>query len=222
MIFVEKFTNSIFTSNSYIIYSGNESNAWLVDPGDSEPLIEWFNKKNKIPVGILITHSHFDHIYGINHIVDKYPEIIIYSSEQAKKGMLSSKLNASYYMEFPFVVKSKYIITINHNESIVINENTNATVHYTPGHNNDCISYQIENYLFTGDALIPGIKVHIKSKYSNKIQAVQSINYMVDSFNPDTFICPGHGDICQLKKININDLICSDSEKFVSAAGNIK
>src|SRR5674476_694978 len=102
---VVRFINSIFTSNSYILYSEISESAFVIDPGDSKTIIDWLKSNNKFLKGILITHSHFDHIYGINDLHDNFPEMNIYGSYYAKEGMMSEKLNGSLYMEMPFVIK---------------------------------------------------------------------------------------------------------------------
>jgi len=63
---------------------------------------------------------------------------------------------------------------------------------YTPGHNNDCLSFHIGSNLFTDDALIPGVKVVTKSKYSDKTQAITTIKRIFEQFDDDTMIYPGH------------------------------
>jgi hydroxyacylglutathione hydrolase len=200
---VIRFVNSIFTSNSYILYFEGVSGVWVVDPGDSFPIIHWLENKNKNLIGILITHSHFDHIYGVNDLYDLFPEVKIYSSFYGKEGMLSAKLNSSYYTEHPFVVKSCNINVVAENDRILISENDYANVIYTPGHNRDCLSFQIEKNLFTGDALIPGIKVYTKSKHGNKTLAEKSIQRIFNEFNDDIMLWPGHGDNCLLGSMNL-------------------
>ena len=94
---VVKFVNSILTSNSYIIYSDECDFAYVVDPGDSKSIVEWLKCNNRFLKGIFITHAHFDHIYGINDLQDKFPEINVFGSFYAREGMMSEKLNGSYY-----------------------------------------------------------------------------------------------------------------------------
>lgn len=204
---VEKFNNSIFNSNTYIIHSKNEIKTWVIDPGDSQPITGWLEKNNKYLDGILVTHAHFDHIYGINDLYDFNPKVKIYSSNFAKEGMLSAKINRSYYTENPFIVKSDNINIVEDNDLIQIFKTIKVKVLYTPGHNNDCLSFKINKYLFTGDALIPGIKVHTKSKHSDKHKANASINRMLNNFDDNTIICPGHGDMTLLKNIKVIDVI---------------
>jgi glyoxylase-like metal-dependent hydrolase (beta-lactamase superfamily II) len=63
----------------------------------------------------------------------------------------------------------------------------------TPGHNEGCLTYKIEKAIFTGDTLIPGVKVVTKLKSGNKLQALQSIQKIKVNSNPDDIIFPGHG-----------------------------
>lgn len=191
---IERFINSIFTSNSYIIYSDDSHYAFVIDPGDSNVIIECLEKNKKKLKGILITHSHFDHIYGINDLQQRYPETNVYASYYAIDGMMSEKLNGSLYMEIPFVIIRKDIIIIKEGDIIPLFNTDRINVFETPGHDRDCLSFQINDNLFTGDALIPGIKVHTKSKYSNKIQAEESKEKIFKIFIDETMIWPGHAN----------------------------
>jgi len=200
---VVKFTNKVLSSNSYIIHSDSEKHVWVLDPGDTEQILAWINTQKKTVKGILLTHSHFDHIYGVNNICETFPELIIYSSEFAREGLKSPKANYSYYMEMPYTVELDKIINISDGFEIdLLFKNIIARVLYTPGHNIDCVSYRIENYIFTGDALIPGIKVHIRPKQGSKKEANNSIKKILSVSNADTLICPGHGETNKLSTIN--------------------
>lgn len=198
---VKKYINSIFSSNSYLLNIEEDKGVWIIDPGDTSHIIEWLNNNDKFLKGIIITHSHFDHIYGINDLSEKFPSMEIFASQNAKEGMLSAKLNRSYYTENPFVVNSRNINIVVDHDQIPLSENIYANVIYTPGHNNDCLSFDINEYLFTGDALIPDIKVYTKSKNGDKSKAKESINKIFNLFSISKLVCPGHGNICRLGEI---------------------
>lgn len=195
---VKRFINSIFISNSYILYTDENETAYVIDPGDSIQILDWLIKNNKVLNGIILTHSHFDHIYGINDLLEKFPDIIIHASFFAKEGLMCEKLNGSRYMEMPFVVDSPNVNIVKEGDNIHLWKNIHLDVIETPGHNRDCISLLIGENLFTGDALIPGIKVVAKSKYSDKVQAENSIKKILNKFNNNTIIWPGHNDKCLL------------------------
>ena len=206
---VQKYVNSIFNSNSYLIYTEKEKEVWVIDPGDSQPIIGWLNNNGKILKGILLTHSHFDHILGINDLQELFPEIVVYASFYAIEGMMSEKLNGSLYQEMPFTIKRQDIHILKEGNSMLLWQDISLIVYETPGHDRDCLSFLIGKNLFTGDALIPGIKVFTKLKYSDKTQAGNSIKRIFEQFDDDTMIWAGHENNCllgDLKKITMNTM----------------
>jgi len=45
----------------------------IVDPGDARPVLSTIEKEGLVPVAILITHHHWDHIGGIDGLLARYP-----------------------------------------------------------------------------------------------------------------------------------------------------
>jgi len=193
-----QYRNSIFSSNTYLLYQKELKGVWLIDPGDTNQIIDWIEDNGKIVRGILLTHSHFDHIYGVNDLAEKFPEINIYASYHAKEGLYSEKLNGSLYMEIPFVIKKQDLTIVKESDLIELWKGLFLRVIETPGHGRDCLSFEVEKNLFTGDALIPGIKVYTKTKYGDKEVARNSINRIFDQFDDLTIIWPGHESSCFL------------------------
>jgi hydroxyacylglutathione hydrolase len=201
-MFIKRFVNTVFNSNTYLLYKLEEETAWVIDPGSStDQLINWLENNEKKLGGILLTHTHFDHIYGLNDLQEKYPGVNVYASAFAKEGMISEKLNGSLYKEIPFTIKQPEYIVLKENDYISLWDNSFVNVIETPGHDRDCISFHIDKNLFTGDALIPGIKVFTKLKNGNKKLAESSIQKIKDNYSHDTMIWPGHEMNCLLKEI---------------------
>jgi glyoxylase-like metal-dependent hydrolase (beta-lactamase superfamily II) len=204
---IKSFVNSIFNSNTYLLYKLEEKNVWIVDPGSSiKAVISWINSHTKQLAGILLTHTHFDHIYGLNNLHEIYTGVNVFASIYAEEGMISEKLNGSLYMEIPFIIKNRNYIRVINGDKIKLWTGTTLNVIETPGHDRDCLSFFVGNNLFTGDSLIPGVKVHTKNKYSDKKLAVGIIKMIYDEFDTNTMIWPGHGTNCLLKDINSNEL----------------
>jgi hydroxyacylglutathione hydrolase len=200
---VEKFVNKILSSNSYIIHDKEEVSVWIIDPGDSKQLINWIRQKSLIVKGILLTHSHIDHIYGVNDIIKENPSLEIYASKNAIEGLYTPKANGSYYMEMNYTVNSNKVNYLANQDTLELWNGKMAFVFDTPGHDYDCISFYYNEYLFTGDALIPGVKPHLKSKKADKQVAYKTIDWIKKTFNESVVICPGHKEICTLKNIII-------------------
>ncbi len=190
---IKRFVNTVFNSNTYLLYKLEEETAWVIDPGSSSnQIITWLVDNEKYLSGILLTHTHFDHIYGLNDLREKCPRAKLYASTLAKDGMISEKLNGSLYKEIPFTINRPEYTVLKDNDQISLWNDISMNVIETPGHDRDCLSFQIGKNLFTGDALIPGIKIHTKSKYSDKKLAKNSINRIFELFDDDIMIYPGH------------------------------
>jgi hydroxyacylglutathione hydrolase len=67
---VHSYSLGIVETNCYIIEG--ESELLVIDPGDNGEFInERIKKFNKKLAAILLTHAHFDHIGGIDAVVNK-------------------------------------------------------------------------------------------------------------------------------------------------------
>jgi len=191
---VKRFVNSFFNSNSYILHHPDAKECWLIDCGDAEPIIEWLNEDGKILAGIFITHTHFDHIYGLNQILSNFSDCVIYTSQYGKEGLYSDKLNLSAYHQESFVLQSDSLQILKNADKIQLWENIAINTLTTPGHDRSCLSYLVEECFFTGDSYIPGQKVITTFPKSNKEQANESIQKIINLFLDNTIVFPGHGE----------------------------
>jgi glyoxylase-like metal-dependent hydrolase (beta-lactamase superfamily II) len=69
---VKSFINDPIPSVCYLIYKNNFRDCIIIDPGNKD-LIEinqFINEKSLRPVYIIITHEHFDHIVGLESLIE--------------------------------------------------------------------------------------------------------------------------------------------------------
>lgn len=193
---VNQIVNTVFSSNTYILSNETDQNCWLVDCGDAEILIDWIKEHNKKLAGIFITHSHFDHIYGLNLVVSAFPECTVYTSEKGKEGLFSDKLNFSRYHCDSFIYQFENVNILEDNDSIKIYPNVFIYAMTTPGHDWSCLTYRCLDLLFTGDSYLPDYKVMTKFPKSNKAQAEESLIKINESIALGAKnVFPGHGDV---------------------------
>jgi glyoxylase-like metal-dependent hydrolase (beta-lactamase superfamily II) len=182
MIDIYSHINSIFTSITYILSVPDEPAVWLIDCGDADDIIEWIKNNEKTISGIFLTHTHYDHMYGLNALKKIYPGIKVYTSKEGIEGLYSSKLNMSYYYDeiedFTYAFDSA--IELKQSDVIQLWSNIELEVIETPGHDWSCLTYRIDKYLFTGDSYIPGIKTVVNFPKSNKKDANISIQKIID------------------------------------------
>lgn len=202
MLDVKCFVHHTFTSNTYLlVHKGFPEDAYLVDVGNSQAVLDALNPNQKIKA-VFLTHAHYDHIYGINEIISKFPECVIYCSEYAKQGLYSEKLNLSFYHENPVVLKNGEISIVADGALVDMNPLCRIEVLETKGHNEGSICFKIHTGIFTGDSLIPEVPVVTKLKSGNKEEAIKSVIKIRQSSTPNDKIYPGHGMVCNASEIN--------------------
>ena len=62
---------------SYLIIDDTNNLACVVDPSESEPIINFLENKNIKLKYILNTHHHYDHIGGNKDLKKKYKSVVI-------------------------------------------------------------------------------------------------------------------------------------------------
>ena len=171
---VDFITNRVFNSRTYIISNTGFDRVWLVDCGDTDKVLELIGEKSV--EGVLLTHAHSDHIYGLEELIKRYPSVKICTNVAGVEALRSPKLNLSHYhSEYPDI-----LIEAPENIHVLAEGNTvdvlgfAVKVYETPGHSPSCITYIVDDMAFTGDAYIPDVKVFTGFPLSNRKQAVLS------------------------------------------------
>ena len=188
---IKRFENSVFSSNTYVIDDGNA--AVIFDIGDTTPIFEYLQNSELTPTALFITHTHYDHIYGIRDFMTKFPTVSIYTSEFGKEAFKKPNWNFSRYHEDEISIDSDTIKVLRDGETLRIFDDTDLQVIATPGHDKSCLSYKMGELLLTGDSYIPGVKVIASFPNSNKIDA-RLWYEKLESMSPTHTILPGHGD----------------------------
>jgi hydroxyacylglutathione hydrolase len=66
-----------FTDNYiWLLYDDATRQAFVVDPGDAEPVIRALQSLQLELTGILITHHHFDHVGGVQTLCDRFKPVV--------------------------------------------------------------------------------------------------------------------------------------------------
>jgi glyoxylase-like metal-dependent hydrolase (beta-lactamase superfamily II) len=184
---IYKHTNSILTSITYILFVADSDAAWLIDCGDADAVISWAEQNKKIISGVFLTHTHYDHIYGLNELKKSYPGLKVYTSMDGIQGLYNPKLNMSFYHTAfyhdaigTYVFEYDEVQQLKESDVVELWPTINLEVFETPGHDSSCLIYKTDNFLFTGDSYIPGIKVVANLPKSNKKQADESLEKIFD------------------------------------------
>lgn len=122
-------------SDNYIWLIQKENSPYIaiVDPGDAKPVLRAIEDHGYIPVAILVTHHHSDHIGGIRQLTQQYP-IPVYGP--ANEGITSI---TDPVVEGDIVRLDKLVCSFQ--------------VLEVPGHTRGHIAYYTDQALFCGDTL---------------------------------------------------------------------
>ena len=192
---VYSIVNDILQSCTYILTKQDERGAYLIDCGDIEPIISFIEANNLLLEGVLLTHCHYDHIYGLKDLLLKYHNIKVYASEKTFLGLTDDDLSMSY-----LYTDEDYTVQLSSDQKIVIGEKYNPIILgeqikclSTPGHDVDCMTYIIGNAIFTGDSYNPKSPVFTKWRNSDADEAIRSELLLKDMIiNEHLVVYPGH------------------------------
>lgn len=189
---ITRIQNSVLNSNAFILWEEQCADCWLVDVGDIEPILKVVGERTV--KGVFITHTHYDHIYGINRLVKHFPECVVYTSEHGKEGLFSSKLNFSKYHDDPLTFQGKHVDVLKESDEVSLFPYVTLKAMATPGHDWSCMSYYNDDLIFTGDSYIPNIKVITSMPKSNKEEAKVSLDRILELAKTRD-VYPGHNEI---------------------------
>lgn len=200
LLSVDFITNSIFNSRTYFLSQEECDVVWLVDCGDTDRALKRIGEK-KVQ-GVLLTHTHSDHIYGLELLIERFPDVEVYTNAYGEKALKSPKLNLSHYhSEYPNIaIENHQNMRILKGGDTVKVLGLECSVYETPGHDPSCLTYLVGDNLFTGDAYIPGLKVFTGFPHSNRVQAQQSVERIM-AFPKNCRIMPGHTLVAGRKNI---------------------
>lgn len=191
---IKKFILKSSNSNTYLIQSEeDEKRCYLIDAGNGIEAINALQAKQYIKA-VFLTHAHYDHIADIHHLLERFPDCLIYCSLETKVALANSKLNLSFYHGTPIEYSGENIVVLNDFDTVTLYPNQKILAIATPGHHIGCLSFQYQQFCFTGDSLIPGIAVVTKLKTGNKEAALNSIAKLKIHLDLNTIIMPGHGE----------------------------
>ncbi len=193
---IKRLVNTFYTSNTYVLSKEDCSYVWLVDCGDYATQVRPLLSSRTVK-GVLLTHTHSDHIYGMEDVLADFPDAVVYTNDFGMEALEDPKLNVSkYHSEVPDLTiecKDKTII-VGEGSEIELFESVVAKVLFTPGHDKSCLSFIIDGNLFTGDSYIPGERLLALFPNSNKRDAKDSYCRLVE-LSKDYTVCPGHGKV---------------------------
>lgn len=179
-------------ANTYIVID-SDNNCVIIDPSkDYDGLVNYIHKNNLNPKGILLTHGHFDHIRGVERLINEF-NIPFYIGFEEEEFLTNPTLNCSRLMAKNGYVLDMKPITLSDGEKInLLNEE--IVVISTPYHTIGSLCYYLKdsNLLFSGDFIFKG-SVGRSDLPSGTPRTFNSSLSKILALPNDTKIYPGHG-----------------------------
>lgn len=142
-------------ANTYVLI--DNSDCVVIDPGrDYRGIVDYINKNQLSLKAVLLTHGHFDHMRGVNILLEEF-DSPLYIGFFDEDRLTDSYKNLSGLFSNEEVVISRKAITISDNETILL-LNEPIKVIETPFHTKGSVCYYLKDsgFLFSGDTLFKG------------------------------------------------------------------
>ncbi len=203
---VTKVITPTFATNCYLLE--NSAAAVIIDPGEASSRIIDFAKENahKKEKAILLTHCHFDHIFGVDEIKKIFNAPVIISKKE-EKGLMDADINMSRRMGGrPVCIKADK--TVEDGEKLNFGGET-IQVLSTPGHTAGGVCYIIDNMLFCGDTLFNMSIGRYDLPTANTDELLASLQ-KIKNLQGDYILYSGHGKTTTLQEEKRNNYYLKD------------
>ncbi|MBR6340147.1 MAG: MBL fold metallo-hydrolase [Alloprevotella sp.] len=197
-MFIQRFICNFIEENCYVLWDDTRE-AVLVDCGaqtaqEQTAVIEFIKDNKLTPVSHLLTHGHFDHIFGAQALYDVFglsPRVHTadVSTYYGAAEQMSLFLHRRIDIELPQLGP-----TISGDEEIRFGTHTLRVIH-TPGHTPGGVCYYLadEHLLLSGDSLFRGSIGRCDLPGSDHHALVTALRERVLTLPEETVVLPGHG-----------------------------
>ncbi|KXB86701.1 MBL fold metallo-hydrolase [Veillonella sp. DNF00869] len=178
----------LYKTNCYILKENGY--ALIIDPGFHGQRI-MKELQDMVPVGIVLTHGHADHICAVDTLVEAY-HIPVYMHPKDEELLLVKRRMPSGYKErftSPYIALEEGPLQIG---SFSLN------VWEVPGHSAGSVFVGYKHILFTGDTLFKGTIGKVNT-YNGDSKAMEKTLQKIMTLDPSYVIYPGHGSSTTLR-----------------------
>jgi glyoxylase-like metal-dependent hydrolase (beta-lactamase superfamily II) len=192
------FTVGQIAENCFLFRQDGSDSALIIDPGDeADRILAAANELGVSIEGILLTHTHFDHIGAVAPIA-KATGAPVWCPEMETQVL--ADINS--YVPWPgFGPFESYDADhrVKGGETLEL-AGMEIDVIFTPGHSPGHVTYSVpdEQAIFSGDVLFQGSVGRTDLPGGDGPTLMRSIRTLVDSHPPETTVYPGHMGITTL------------------------
>ena len=177
-------------TNCYILQSDNA--AIIIDPGDEpERIIRFVHDIKVKPTQIIATHTHFDHVLGVDALREKLRiPFMIHRDDLAMLESMQTRVRQIMGLEVP--PPPKVDSYLKDGDTLGVGDEMIHVLH-TPGHSPGSISLSGDGHVFTGDALFNQSIGRTDLPGGDLKTLIRSIKERLFKLDDNTTVYPGHG-----------------------------
>jgi hydroxyacylglutathione hydrolase len=195
---VRMFTVGPVAENSFIFKRDGSDRALIVDPGDeADTLLGAIEQLGVTLDGILLTHTHFDHIGAVAPVA-RATGAEVWVPEIEREVLADINRFVPWPGFGPFEdYEAEH--TLKGGERLEL-AGFEIDVIFTPGHSPGHVTFSIpdETAVFSGDVLFQGSVGRTDLPFGDWDTLLESIRGLIDSLPPETTVYPGHMGITTL------------------------
>jgi len=191
----QKFVLGPLQTNTYIIYSDSQREAIIIDPAEeSNELLDFLKQKDLSLKSIYLTHTHYDHIKGIQFLFDNF-QCQLYCHQEEKDFLSDPNLNLSLFFTENFSITIPAKTWIKPTTYLTLFDDIEMIVYHTPGHSPGSVVYYFPNQqlLFSGDTLFLGSVGRTDLPGGNSRILSGSLQLLKKEIPAKVKVFPGHG-----------------------------
>lgn len=196
MLYIESFTFNAFQENTYLIYNDNKE-CWIIDPGmydnnETKHLVEFIDRKQLQPKAVINTHTHLDHIFGVDALKTRYS--IPFLIHEKDLPVLNGAAGSAMLFGFDFKNIPHPDEFISETQPLQLGTDE-VTVFFTPGHSPGSVSfyYAPGSWVIGGDVLFSGSIGRTDLPGGNFDTLLYSIRTQLFTLPDETVVYSGHG-----------------------------
>ena len=189
---IGKMVLSVCATNCYFVYHEGQSKVILFDPADRGDYIYTALKEKGFEVDtILLTHGHFDHIWGCSKL-RQLSGAKVYALDKEEDVLMSADLNASELAGRACTVKANEFLKDGQEIEVL---GFKIKVLATPGHTKGscCFYFEDDDILISGDTLFEESIGRTDLPTGSISELKRSITEKLAFLPDDTKVFPGHG-----------------------------
>jgi hydroxyacylglutathione hydrolase len=174
--------------------SGEVGACWIVDCGlEPDEMFEWIDRNNLKPAAILLTHSHLDHIAGVDQALSRFGKLPLYIHEAEADFCSDPMLNLSALIGMP-VTCTEPNHYLKNGDTLRLGDSSWRVLH-TPGHSpgGACFIHDESKQAIVGDTLFAGSIGRFDFPTSDPDALRNTIQNVLMKLPDDMTIYPGHG-----------------------------